>query len=132
MAQLMALPLTISCSSKSKLVLPSWFYRSGASSSGWSWTKSERAVKWLCVLMAVKTVHVVILLIISSAFLVITVGCYVLLSPRELAVAFILSALLIMRMAKCRNEPFDSISKKIVFNSRNHLATRLRCGGIFC
>jgi len=28
MAQLMPLPLTISCSSKSKLVLPSWFYLS--------------------------------------------------------------------------------------------------------
>ena len=26
MAQLMPLPLTISCSSKSRLVLPSWFY----------------------------------------------------------------------------------------------------------
>jgi len=32
-AQLMPLPLTISCSSKSRLVrLPSWFYVSGASS----------------------------------------------------------------------------------------------------
>jgi len=30
MAQLMSLPLTISCSSKSRLVLPSWFYLSGA------------------------------------------------------------------------------------------------------
>jgi len=30
MAQLMLLPLTISCSSKSRLVIPSWFYLSGA------------------------------------------------------------------------------------------------------
>ena len=34
MAQLMPLLLTISCSSKSRLVLPSWFYLSGAGSSG--------------------------------------------------------------------------------------------------
>jgi len=34
MAHLMPLPLTISCSSKSRLVLPSWFYLSGASSPG--------------------------------------------------------------------------------------------------
>jgi len=34
MAQLMPLPLTISCSSKSRLVLRSWFYLSGASSPG--------------------------------------------------------------------------------------------------
>jgi len=32
MAQLMPLPLTISCSSKSRLVLPPWFYLSGAGS----------------------------------------------------------------------------------------------------
>jgi len=32
MAQLMPLPLTISCSSKSRLVLPSWYYLPGASS----------------------------------------------------------------------------------------------------
>jgi len=38
MAQLMPLPLTISCFSKSRLVLPFW-----------CWTKSKRAVKWLCV-----------------------------------------------------------------------------------
>jgi len=49
MAQLMPLPLTISCSSKSRLVLPSWFRLSGASSAGQSQTKSKRAVKWLCV-----------------------------------------------------------------------------------
>ena len=33
-AQLMPLPLTISCSSKSRLVLPWWFYLSGGSSPG--------------------------------------------------------------------------------------------------
>jgi len=33
-AQLMPLPLTISCSSKSRLVLPSWFYLSGSGSLG--------------------------------------------------------------------------------------------------
>ena len=32
MAQLMPLPLTVSCSGKSRLVLPSWFCISGASS----------------------------------------------------------------------------------------------------
>jgi len=48
MAQLMPLPLTISCSSKSRLVLPSWFYLSGAGSPRWSRTKCKRAVKWLC------------------------------------------------------------------------------------
>jgi len=30
MAKLMPLPLTVSCSSKSRLVLPFWFYLSGA------------------------------------------------------------------------------------------------------
>jgi len=34
MAQLMLLPLTVSCSSKSRLVLPSWFYLSGTGSPG--------------------------------------------------------------------------------------------------
>jgi len=34
MAQLMPLPLTVSCSSKSRLVLPSWFCLSGAGSPG--------------------------------------------------------------------------------------------------
>jgi len=34
MAQLMPLPLTIFCSSKSRLVLPFWFYLSSAGSSG--------------------------------------------------------------------------------------------------
>jgi len=33
-AQLMPLPFTISCSSKSRLLLPSWFYLSCAGSSG--------------------------------------------------------------------------------------------------
>jgi len=33
-AQLMPLQHTISCSSKSRLLLPSWFYLSGASSPG--------------------------------------------------------------------------------------------------
>jgi len=34
MAQLMPLPLTVSCSGKSRLLLPSWFYLSGAGSHG--------------------------------------------------------------------------------------------------
>jgi len=34
MAQLMPLPLTISCCTKSRLVLHFWFYLSGASSPG--------------------------------------------------------------------------------------------------
>jgi len=34
MAQLMSLPLTIYCSSKSRLVLPSWIYLSGTSAPG--------------------------------------------------------------------------------------------------
>jgi len=34
MAQLMPLPLTVSCINKSKSVLPSWFYLSGAGSPG--------------------------------------------------------------------------------------------------
>jgi len=49
MVQLMLMPLIISWSSKSRLVLHSWFYLSGASAPGKSWTKSKRAVKWLCV-----------------------------------------------------------------------------------
>jgi len=36
---------TVSCSSKSRLVLPSWFYLSSTGSSGWSQTQSRRAVK---------------------------------------------------------------------------------------
>ena len=34
MVHVMPLPLAISCSSKSRLVLPSWFYLSGAGSPG--------------------------------------------------------------------------------------------------
>jgi len=34
MAQLMPQPLTVSCSSKSRLVLPSWFYLSDTGSPG--------------------------------------------------------------------------------------------------
>ena len=49
MAQQMPLPLTISCSSKSRLVLLHGFYLSGTCSPGWSWTNSRRAVKRLCV-----------------------------------------------------------------------------------
>ena len=49
MAQLMPLPLTISCSSKSRLVLPSWFYLSGTCWPGWTRTYSWPAVKRLCV-----------------------------------------------------------------------------------
>jgi len=48
-AQQMPLPLTISCSSKSRFVLPSWFYLSGTCSPEWSRTNSRRAVKRLCV-----------------------------------------------------------------------------------
>jgi len=44
MAQLRPLPLTVSCSSTSRLVLPSWFYYSGDGSPGQSRTKSKRAV----------------------------------------------------------------------------------------
>jgi len=42
MAQLM--PLTVCHSSKSRLVLPSWFYLSGANSPGYSRTRSKRAL----------------------------------------------------------------------------------------
>jgi len=52
-AQQMPLPLTISCSSKSRLVLPSWFYLSGTCSPGYSQTYSRRAVKRLCVCVCV-------------------------------------------------------------------------------
>jgi len=40
-AQLMPLPLTISCSSKSRLALPEWFCISGAGLSGLSWKKGR-------------------------------------------------------------------------------------------
>jgi len=58
MVQLMPLPLTTSCSGKSRLVLTSWFYLSGAGSPGWSRTKSKRAVDlvlniWILVLVLV-------------------------------------------------------------------------------
>jgi len=42
MAQLMPLPLTISCSSKSRLVLPEWFCFSGAGLPGSSWKKAVK------------------------------------------------------------------------------------------
>jgi len=41
-AQLMPLPLTISCSSKSRLVLPEWFCFSGAGLPGLSWKKGRQ------------------------------------------------------------------------------------------
>jgi len=53
MAQLMLLQLSISCSSKSRLVIPSWFYISGASLPGYSWTKSEGHKKIACVCVCV-------------------------------------------------------------------------------
>ena len=31
------------------LLTTDWFYLPGAGSPGWCWTKSKRAVKWLCV-----------------------------------------------------------------------------------
>jgi len=40
-AQLMPLPLTISCSSKSRLVLPEWFCFSGAGLRRLSWKKGR-------------------------------------------------------------------------------------------
>ena len=49
MVQQIPLTLTISCSSKSRLVLPPWFYLSGTCSPGWSQTNSRTAVKRLCV-----------------------------------------------------------------------------------
>jgi len=45
MAQVMPLPLTISCSSKSRLVLPSWFYLSGAGQN----PRGPQTVVCLCV-----------------------------------------------------------------------------------
>jgi len=44
MAQLMPLPLTISCSSKSRLVLPFWCQLTRV-----VLTRSKKAEKWLCV-----------------------------------------------------------------------------------
>jgi len=40
-AQLMPLPLTISCNSKSRLVLPEWFCFSDAGLPGFSWKKGR-------------------------------------------------------------------------------------------
>jgi len=62
MAQLMPLPLTVSCSSKSRLVLLSWFYLSGTGSPGSSQTKS-RDLKMVVVLVAV-TFRIVFLLVL--------------------------------------------------------------------
>jgi len=53
MAQLILLPLTISCCSKSRLVLPSLFYVFGAYLPGLSRTRSNRAIKQLCVCVCV-------------------------------------------------------------------------------
>ena len=55
MVQLMLLPLTISCCSKSRLILSSWFYLSGAGLPGWSQTELKRAVKWVCVYSAAES-----------------------------------------------------------------------------
>ena len=55
-AQQMPLPLTISCSSKSRLVLTFLVYLSGTCSPGWSRTYSRRAVKWFCVCVVRKGV----------------------------------------------------------------------------
>jgi len=41
MSQLMPLPLTVSCSSESRLVLPEWFCFSGAGLPGLSWKKGR-------------------------------------------------------------------------------------------
>jgi len=64
MAQLMPLSLNISCFSKSRLVLPSWFYVSGVDLPGWSRTKSKRAVKQLCMCVCVSvcvcSVHILL------------------------------------------------------------------------
>jgi len=48
-AQLIPMLLTISCSRKSRLVLPAWFYFSGAGSPGWSQTKSKCVCVCVCV-----------------------------------------------------------------------------------
>jgi len=55
-AQQMPLPLTISCSSKSRFQ-PAWFYLSGTCWPGWSRTYSRRAVKRLCVCVCVRSSH---------------------------------------------------------------------------
>jgi len=48
MAQLMPLPLTVSCYSKSILVLPKWFCFSGASLPRFSWKKAVKPM-YVCV-----------------------------------------------------------------------------------
>ena len=52
-AQQMPLPLTVTCSSKSRLVLTLLVLPSGTCSPGWSRTYSRRAVKRLCVCVCV-------------------------------------------------------------------------------
>ena len=54
MAQQMPLPLTISCSSKSRLVLPSWFLPFWYRLTRVVRTKSRRAVKPLCMCVSVR------------------------------------------------------------------------------
>jgi len=46
MAQLMPLPLTISCSSKSRLVLPSWFYLPPGMQASIIWCLSYARINW--------------------------------------------------------------------------------------
>jgi len=58
-AQLMPLPLTISCSSKSRLVLPSWFYLSGTGST--SSPRHSPGGRKLAVVVAVAVVVVVVI-----------------------------------------------------------------------
>jgi len=64
-AQQMPLPLTISCSSKSRLVLTFLVYLSGTCSPRWSWTYSRRAVKRLCVCCVCVCVSVTCTLVLS-------------------------------------------------------------------
>jgi len=53
MSHLMPLPLTISCSSKFRLVLPSWFYLSAVGSPGYSRAKSKRIINGMVVCVCV-------------------------------------------------------------------------------
>jgi len=66
MAQVVPLPLTISCFSKFRLVLPSWFYLSSAGSSGWSRTRSKGAVEWFYVSVCVIAVSGWIFLLVLA------------------------------------------------------------------